>query len=180
MRAIGMLSLRPCRSALYRTEGATLFLAMARCAPERGRGVEGSRGQPLQAPLSTRRGLLVALGCGLAFAVSMAIADGYLLWSLLRFHGDHFDHFEQLHGQLPLATRYAIALSLWFIRQLPMLIVLAVPGAGAVTTCGIVLAVVFRRRLLTLTKVVTAMALALGLAETGLFLFVLYGVLLAY
>lgn len=125
---------------------------------------------------ASRRWSTWALPAGaVAFALLAAACLSYLLWS---FVPDHAARLEQLDGQIPRSTIYALLAANWFVRLLPLLIMLCFPAGGlAVALLAIAAAQGVLRRVLRTTAVV---ALIVGLGETAACGFIMYAVHAAY
>jgi type II secretory pathway component PulF len=94
----------------------------------------------------------------------------YLLW---RYVPAQAARLEELGAPLPLATRYVLAASNWFVRLLPFLVVLGF-GAGPVAV-ALIVAAFLRGPFYRVLKVVGIVLLLVGAVEAGACAFIVYG-----
>lgn len=117
-----------------------------------------------------RRWAWALLACGLLLAASAMMGLLYLLW---RYVPAQAARLEELGAPLPLATRYVLAASNWFVRLLPFLVVLGF-GAGPVAV-ALIVAAFLRGPFYRVLKVVGIVLLLVGAVEAGACAFIVYG-----
>jgi hypothetical protein len=120
------------------------------------------------------RAWLFPLG-GFATAVLAAASFAYLAWHYVPYHAGRL---AEVHGPLPVAADWAFAISAWFLRLLPFLVLsafIAPPFIAVVTAVALVLAP--RRAVLQTTGIAF---LCFAIFQAVLCAIMLYGIHAAY
>lgn len=117
------------------------------------------------------------LTCTSAFALSATLALVHVLWKVVPYHATVF---EQMGLSLPPLTLYALVMSNWFVRLLPLLYLVGGAVGGVLVVLGLAAVAFFAVPLLKVVRVAAMASFVLGLGMAAVTIFVLYAVEQAY
>lgn len=115
--------------------------------------------------------------CTTAFAFTAIATLVYVLWKVVPYHAAVY---EGKRVNLPKPTLYAVALSNWLVRLLPLLYLTSGPAAALLVVAGLSAVAFFGAPLLRIVRVAAAVTFILGLGASGCAIFVLHALEQAY